>query len=130
MPKSTGSWITGIGAISSLGSSFPEISSNLLGAKSGIKAVTSFTVSEHPCQIAGQVAEIPCPDEVDSAIFGALTPIEQAPLWCCARALQDAGLWSSRRSLRIGIVLGLGAECMQNWDADYRRGNGTGPQTH
>lgn len=122
MAKSTETWITGIGAISSLGSSFSEISTNLLGAKSGIKPVTSFAVSEHPCQIAGQVPEIPCPDEVDLATFGALTPIERAPLWCCARALQDAGLWSSRGDLRIGIVLGLGAECMQNWDADYRRG--------
>ena len=72
MAKSTETWITGIGAISSLGSSFAEISANLLGAKSGIKAVTSFTVSEHPCQIAGQVAEIPCPDGVDSATFAAL----------------------------------------------------------
>jgi 3-oxoacyl-[acyl-carrier-protein] synthase II len=122
MAYSHATWVTGIGTISSLGSSFSEISENLLGARSGIRPVTNFNVAEHPCQIAGQVTEVPCPDEVDPELFAAMTPIEQAPLWCCARALQDAGLWQSRRDIRIGIVLGLGAECMQSWDADYRRG--------
>ena len=75
MANPNATWITGIGAISSLGSSFPEISENLLGARSGIREVTGFPVAEHPCQIAGQVSEIPCPDEINPAVFAMLTPM-------------------------------------------------------
>jgi 3-oxoacyl-[acyl-carrier-protein] synthase II len=115
-------WITGVGATTPLGNDFEEISRNMLEGRSGIRRVEGFDVSQHPCQVAGQVLEIPCPEGCDPTEFASLTPIEKGPLWCCADALQRAGLWESRKSLRIGLVIGMGAESMQNWVADFRGG--------
>jgi len=39
---------------------------------------------------------------------------------CSVAALSDSGLWSEKEHLRIGIVMGFGAERMQIWDEDYR----------
>lgn len=115
-------WITGVGATTPLGHRFDEISANMLAGRSGIRRVEGFDVSQHPCQVAGQVLDIPCPDGIESAEVAAMTPIERAPLWCCADALRQAGLWEHRSTMRIGVVIGIGAECMQNWVADFRRG--------
>ena len=120
-PKHDSVWITGVGAVTPLGNDFEEISRNFLAGKSAIRKVTSFDVAEHPCQIAGQIETIPCPLEIEAEDFAKRLPVEQASLWCCAEALRDADLWQSRGRLRIGVVMGLGAEMMQNWTADYHR---------
>src|SRR5438093_8599523 len=54
-------WITGVGAVTPLGSEFECIAENLLAGRSGIGKLTSFDASEHPSQIAAELSEIPCP---------------------------------------------------------------------
>ena len=120
-PKQDAVYITGVGAVTPLGNDFAEISRNLLAGTSAIRKVTSFNVEEHPCQIAGQVENIPCPPSFNAEDFAKLLPLEQAALWSCAQALRDADLWQSRSNLRVGVVMGLGAEMMQNWTADSNR---------
>jgi 3-oxoacyl-[acyl-carrier-protein] synthase II len=118
-------WITGLGLITSLGNNLAEFSANLLAGKCGIRQVTGFDVSNHPCQIGGQVALPPCPPEFDPAIYDRMFPIERAAVACSIDALQEAGLWADRANLRIGLVLGVGAEWMMHWDVDTRRGVNT-----
>jgi len=115
-------WITGVGAATPLGCSFDTIADGLLSGRSGVRRVAGFDVTEHPCQIAGQVEEIPCPEEMDPAEFAALQRLEQVVLWSCAAALQDAGWWQRRHQVRLGLVLGLGAEWSITWEADALRG--------
>ena len=115
-------WITGVGALTPVGSDFAEFSTNLLAGRTGIREVTGFDVSNHPCRIAGQVEMPAAPAEIDAAAYDRAFPLEQCTLWCSVQALQDAGLWAGRRELRIGLVLGLGAEMMLRWDHDSRRG--------
>jgi 3-oxoacyl-[acyl-carrier-protein] synthase II len=115
-------WITGIGAATPLGHSFDAIADGLLAGRSGIRNVADFDVTEHPCQIAGQVGEIPCPEEMDPAEFAKLLRLEQAVLWCCSAALRDAGWWQRRHDIRLGLVLGMGAEWSITWEADALRG--------
>jgi 3-oxoacyl-[acyl-carrier-protein] synthase II len=114
--------ISGIGALSALGDNFAAISAAMIAGKSGIRQVSDFDVSNHPCQIAGQAAVPECPPELDRATYDSLLPLEQASLWCCVQALKDAGLWAERSNLRVGIVFGLGAEMMLTWVHDLRRG--------
>jgi len=122
MKRESGIWITGIGAVSALGTDFAEISTNLLAGKSGIRDIVSFDVSDHQCRIAAQVSLPPCPPELDATEYDRLFPLEQCAVWCSTQALLDAGLFSQRRELRIGLVLGLAAEWMSHWDTDYFRG--------
>src|SRR6185437_15525256 len=114
--------ISGVGAVSTLGAGFTNISNALLAGKSGIREVSSFDVKDHPCRIAGQVDIPVCPPEIDAQKYANWFPLEKCATWTCVEALKDAGLWEQRSNLRIGLILGLGAEWMQQWDQDLLRG--------
>ncbi len=120
MSRDQAVWMTGLGAVTPLGTRFEEISANLLAGKSGISHVRGFEDSEHPCRIAGHVDPITCPADFDPVAFKSLFPLERSVVRCCVDALHDSGLWSQKEELRIGVVMGLGAERMQMWDYDYR----------
>lgn len=122
MPERNGVWVTGVGACTPLGSSFAEVAENLLAGRSGVGLVRGFDVSEHPSQIAAQVGRIPCPTGWQPEAFAALPPLEQLTLWCCTEALRDSGCLDRPDDLRVGLVLGLGAEWLEQWEVDVHRG--------
>jgi 3-oxoacyl-[acyl-carrier-protein] synthase II len=118
----TGVWITGVGAATPVGHSYPAIAESLLAGRSGVAAVTGFDASEHPSQIGGQVREVPCPPGWDVHDFASLHRLEQLILWCCTSALRDSGWWARREDVRFGLVMGIGAEWLVHWEADALRG--------
>src|ERR1700722_6397146 len=111
-------WITGVGAATPLGHTYRGIADGLLAGHSGVRAVSGFDVAEHPSRIGGQVDHVPCPAGWDEASFTSLHRLEQLSLWCCSAALRDSGWWEQRRTLRLGVVLGIGAEWLVLWEAD------------
>jgi 3-oxoacyl-[acyl-carrier-protein] synthase II len=111
-------WITGVGAATPLGNSYHAIAGNLLAGKSGVRAVESFDVAQHPSQIAGQLNGIPCPTCLSPEEFAQKQALEQLVLWCGDAALRDSGWWERRGDVRIGMVLGMGAEWMVLWESD------------
>jgi 3-oxoacyl-[acyl-carrier-protein] synthase II len=114
-------WITGVGAATPLGNTYQTIGDGLLAGRSAIRAVTSFDASQHPSRIAGQVDDIPCPPACEPAEFARLDRLERLIHWCCTAALRDAGWWERRGDVRLGLVLGVGAEWLQVWEADALR---------
>jgi 3-oxoacyl-[acyl-carrier-protein] synthase II len=121
-PREMPCWITGVGTISPLGTSFKTSADNLLAGKSGIRAITRMDVSRHSSQIAGVIEEVPVPFGCDPQEFGRFDRALQLLMWCCTQALLDSGLWAERQQMRIGLVLGLGCEWMLFWEADRTRG--------
>jgi 3-oxoacyl-[acyl-carrier-protein] synthase II len=118
-------WITGVGAVTPVGHDFGTIADRLLEGRSGVAAVTDFPVDDQPSRVAGRVGAVPCPDGWDPSEFGRRRPLEQAVLSCCAGALRDAGWWDRRDGMRIGLVLGLGAEWLNAWELEgHRTGSG------
>ena len=117
-------WITGIGAITPLGHAYAQIADRLLAGESGVRAVTAFPVADHPAQIGAIIGAIPCPAEWNEADFAQLPRVDQATLWCCTSALEDAGWWTRRRASRIGIVLGNAGEWNSTWEFDFLQGGG------
>ncbi len=122
MTQRTEVWITGVGAATPLGHTYDTIADNLLAGRSGVRFVERFDVSQHPSQIAGQIDRIPCPPGWEPATFERLPRQEQLILWCSISALRDAGLWERRQELRVGVVLGIGAEWLIHWEADAAAG--------
>jgi 3-oxoacyl-[acyl-carrier-protein] synthase II len=114
-------WITGLGASTPVGNDFESIAANLLGGRSGIRLVDKFPVLDHPSRIAGRVAAIPCPVGWDPVAFAFRRPLEQLVVSCCVVALRDSGWWARRGDVRIGLVLGLGAEWLVTWEEDALR---------
>jgi 3-oxoacyl-[acyl-carrier-protein] synthase II len=116
-------WITGVGAATPLGHTYQTIADRVLAGNSGVRAVSAFDISQHPSQIAGLLPdEIPCPPEWDPDEFDAFEPLERLMLWSCGTALRDAGWWERREAVRIGLILGVGAEFFEIWEADAFQG--------
>jgi len=112
-------WITGVGAATPLGTDYATIAANLLAGVSGVRAVSSFDVKDHPAQMAGLLpTAIPCPEGFDADWFASLEATEQLTLWCATEALRNSGLWEKRTSLRIGLVLGCAGEWPSLWEQD------------
>jgi 3-oxoacyl-[acyl-carrier-protein] synthase II len=111
-------WITGVGTCTPLGSTYEQFARNLLAGQSGIRRVSTFPVDEHPCQVAGQLDSVPVPAWADPSSFARLHRLEQLTHWCCTQALVDSGLWDARSTLRIGVVMGVGAEWLERWETD------------
>lgn len=115
-------WITGVGAATPLGHTYDAIAAGLLAGRSGVKTVTGFHVADHPSQVAGQVHDVPCPPDWSPDEFRRLHRLEQLILWCCCGALRDAGWWERRQEIRLGLVLGVGAEWLVLWESDRLQG--------
>lgn len=109
-------WITGVGTVTALGSTLTDVADRLLAGESGITKVHGFDVTEHPSQIAGEIRAVPCPAEDCHKAFARLPRLEQTARWCCSQALRDSGWWDKRHDLRVGLVLGLGAEWTLFWE--------------
>src|SRR6516162_3108431 len=109
-------WITGVGTANPLGIDYATFADNLLAGRSGVVAITDLPIENHPCRIAGRIGPIPTPTSWAAAEFARLERLNQLILWCCTAALRNAGHWDRRGDLRVGIVLGLGAEALRNWE--------------
>jgi 3-oxoacyl-[acyl-carrier-protein] synthase II len=111
-------WITGLGLATPLGCTFDELGTRLLAGQSGIRTIATFDTTNHACKIAGILDPLACPPGWDADDFVTHTPWEQLLLSCAVRALQDAGWWEKRAQVRLGLVLGIGAEWMVTWEID------------
>jgi len=118
--------ITGIGAVSPLGHSFDAITDSLLAGRSGVRSIDPGEFARESHQFAAAVEAIPAPPESlgvsDGREFASLTRLEQMVLSPVAHAVADAGLGPHRDRLRIGLVLGLGAEQLKRWELDFLAG--------
>ena len=115
-------WITGVGAVTPLGCTYAQIAERMLAGVSGVRRITGFPVTDHLSQIGATIDTVPCPAGWTDREFAQLTRVDQATLWCCISALQDAGYWTRRGQTRIGIVLGNAAEWNTYWENDFLQG--------
>ena len=118
--------ITGIGAVSPLGHSFDAIQENLLAGRTGVRSIDPGEFARESHQFAAAVDTIPAPPDgicpFDGQSFAGLTRLEQMVLSPVAHAVVDAGLVPYRDRVRIGLVLGLGAEQLKRWELDFLAG--------
>jgi 3-oxoacyl-[acyl-carrier-protein] synthase II len=122
MKATDGVWITGVGCATSLGLDFRSLSDSLLAGRSGVAPVTHFDVSHQASKIASSLPPLTAPPGWDADDFAGRCHWDQLLLWCSVQALKDAGYWEERQRLRIGLVVGIGAEWLQMWEHDWLRG--------
>jgi len=116
--------ITGVGAVSPVGNGFAAIADGLLEGRSGIRPIEPGGFSRPGRQFAAPVLEIPTPTspDIDLDAFAKLGRLGQLCGSPAADALADAGLRPATDQLRIGLVLGLGAEHLKAWEIDFLGG--------
>ena len=84
--------ITGLGAISPIGSTIDDFWGNLLAGRSGIRKITQFDASGLPCQVAGEIPEFNPTDYLDKKEARRFARSAQIALAAAMSAVEDAGL--------------------------------------
>jgi len=103
--------ITGLGAITVLGSSVEQYWNGLLHGKSGIRRITQFDASDLPCQIAGEIPDFEPEKYMDRKEARRLPRSSQVALAAAIQAVADAGLPENmpdaeRASVVFGTAIG------------------------
>ncbi len=103
--------ITGLGAISALGSSIEKLWGGLIQGRSGIRRITQFDASDMPCQIAGEIPDFEAGDYMDRKEARRIPRSGQIALASAMQAIADAGLPENmpvpeRSSVVFGTAIG------------------------
>jgi 3-oxoacyl-[acyl-carrier-protein] synthase II len=84
--------ITGLGAVSPLGSTLAQMWDGLLHGRSGIRRITQFDASQLPCQIAGEIPDFEVADYMDRKEARRVPRSSQIALAAAIQAVADSGL--------------------------------------
>ena len=103
--------ITGLGAVSVLGSSIEKLWDGLIQGRSGIRRITQFDASEMPCQIAGEIPDFEVGEYMDRKEARRIPRSGQIALASAVQAVADAGLPTTmpipeRSSVVFGTAIG------------------------
>jgi 3-oxoacyl-[acyl-carrier-protein] synthase II len=99
--------ITGMGAVTALGSSVEQYWNGLVNGVSGIRRITQFDATAFPCQIAGEIPDFNPDNYLDRKEARRLPRSGQIALVAAIQAVKDAGLPDTMPNKeRAGVVFG------------------------
>lgn len=99
--------ITGLGAVTALGSSIRAFWDGLISGHSGIRRITQFDAGELPCQIAGEIPDFDPNQWLDRKEARRIPRSGQIALAAAIQAVKDAGLPETMpEPERAGVVFG------------------------
>lgn len=101
--------ITGVGAVSPLGTGNTANWDALINGKSGIGLITRFDASEMPVKIAGEVKGFNPEDFIDKKDIKKMDLFIQYALGAAHYAMEDSGLTITEENAeRVGVLVGAG----------------------
>jgi len=101
--------VTGVGAVSSLGTGVDKNWSALTEGQSGIDLITRFDASDLPAQIAGEVKDFVPTDFIDKKEVKKMDLFIQYALAAADMAMSDSGLEiTDENAERVGVLVGSG----------------------
>ena len=99
--------VTGLGAISALGSSVKQLWEGLVHGRSGVDRITTFDASDLPCQIAGEIPDFDPKDYMPGKEARRISRSAQIGLASAIQAFTDAGYdGTAPDPNRTGVVFG------------------------
>jgi beta-ketoacyl-acyl-carrier-protein synthase II len=117
--------ITGLGAVTCLGSSVDQLWDGLINGRSGIRRITQFDPSELPCQIGGEIPDFNADTYMDRKEGRRLPRSTQISIASAVQAVQDAGLPETMPNPeRAGVVFGTamgGTDALIDGLDDFRK---------
>ncbi|MGE0560181.1 MAG: beta-ketoacyl-ACP synthase II [Flavobacteriales bacterium] len=121
--------VTGIGAITPLGKTFPETWENLKNGVSGCAPITRFDASKFKTQFACEVKDYNVEDYFDRKEGRKIDPYTQFALIAAREAVKDANLDVEKLNLdRIGVIWGSGIGGLKTFQDEvtgFAQGDGT-----
>jgi len=113
--------ITGMGAISPLGSDLNTLWNNLVNGKSGVSTITAFDASELPTRIAAEVKDFNPEDYIDRRDVRRMDRFVHFAVAASMLALQDAELniGTNADPERTGVIIGSGIGGLGTWEEQH-----------
>jgi 3-oxoacyl-[acyl-carrier-protein] synthase II len=101
--------ITGLGTITPLGLSTPELWDGLVNGRSGVGPITQFDASDFPTRIAGEVKDFDPGAYMNPKEARRMARCSQLAVATVGEALEDAGLTLPfQDAARVGVLVGTG----------------------
>lgn len=101
--------VTGLGALTPIGSTVPDYWSGLLQGQSGIGPITLFDAGRHACRIAGEVKHFDPTAYLDRKDAKRMDRFAQFGVCASLQALADAGLQiTPANAATVGVMIGTG----------------------
>jgi beta-ketoacyl-acyl-carrier-protein synthase II len=116
--------ITGLGAITALGSSVAQFWEGLINGKSGVRRITKFDPSDLPCQIAGEIPDFDAEEYISRKETRRMARSAQIAFAAATQAVTDSGLPEpmdnpERSSVLFGTSIG-GLDMVDKGIQQYR----------
>jgi 3-oxoacyl-[acyl-carrier-protein] synthase II len=109
--------ITGVGAISALGSSVRQLWEGWMAGRSGVRKITQFDASQFPCQIAGEIPDFDVEKYMDRKEARRFPRSGQIALASAVEAGADASLGAMvPNPERGGVIFGTAMGGMELWE--------------
>jgi 3-oxoacyl-[acyl-carrier-protein] synthase II len=119
--------VTGLGAVTSLGTDLAFTWEGLVAGRSGIGPITLFDASAFRTHLAAEIKELP--GGLEPSLRRRLSRTDVIGLAAAAEALLDAGLDLDREDLsRVGVVLGAGVSGLLDSENYFRDLIAKGPR--
>lgn len=115
-------YITGVGMATPLGMNYRDFGDSILAGRSAVRPISRFATDEQTCKVAACIGDVPCPEGWDPAQYATMWGLEQILIYTCVQALRDSGWFERRRSARVGLVMGIGAEWLLKWEMSRAEG--------
>ena len=113
--------VTGMGAVTALGSSVKKLWDGLISGRSGIRRITRFDPSDLPCQIAGEIPDFDPTDYMARKEARRLPRSTQIAVGAAAQAVEDAGFPAVMpEPERTGLVFGTAMGGIDNLISGFK----------
>ena len=120
--------ITGMGAITPIGTGKDEFWKGLMEGRNGIDKITRFDASEYHAQIAGEVKDFDPTDYIDKKESKRMDRCTQFAVAAAELAIKDAKLDLEKENLdRIGTFVGTGIGGIETMHGQYEKFFDKGP---
>ncbi len=121
--------ITGLGAVTPIGTGVKKFYEGLKAGRNGIAKVTHFDVTDFRSKLAGEVKEFHAEEWVDKKSLKCMDRFTQFAMAASAMAIEEAGLEStSFDKNRAGVIIGSGIGGSQEIEDGYSKLQENGPK--
>ncbi len=101
--------VTGVGAVTPLGTGNKKNWEGLIAGKSGIDLITRFDATDFPVKIAGEVRDFNAEDFIDKKEIKKMDLFIQYAMGAAHFAMEDSGLQITEANAeRVGVLVGAG----------------------
>jgi len=121
--------ITGLGWVTSLGTSVPEVWQQLLAGTSGVYPIERFDTSQYSTTFGGEVQGWDGGDNVDKREARRIDRFAQFALNAAIDAVNESGLdFSNENPYRCGAIIGTGIGGIEEFAAGHKKMLEKGPE--